>query len=71
MIESEVLTVTGMKCGGCETNVTAKLSAIDGVVSVEALFKANEVRVEFDTEKTRLDSIIETITGAGFTVTSH
>jgi copper chaperone len=68
MIEFEVLNVTGMKCGGCETNVKTKLNAIEGVVSVEASFKANEVKVEFDTEKTSLDDIIDTITGAGFTV---
>jgi copper chaperone len=68
MIESEVLNVTGMKCGGCETNVKTKLGAIAGVVSVEAFFKTNEVKVEFDNEKTSLDDIIDTITGSGFTV---
>jgi copper chaperone len=68
MIESEVLTVTGMKCGGCEANVTSKLTAVDGVLSVVASFKANEVTVEFDNEKTTLDDIEDIITGAGFKV---
>jgi copper chaperone len=68
MIESVVLTVTDMKCGGCETNITGKLELIDGVVSVKASFKDNEVSVEYDTEKTTLDTIKDTITGAGFTV---
>jgi copper chaperone len=69
MIESVVLTVTGMKCGGCESTVTGKLEAIDGVVSVKASFKDKEVSVEFDAEKTSLDAIENAISEAGFTVT--
>jgi copper chaperone len=68
MIESVVLTVTDMKCGGCETNITGKLEAIDGVVAVKASFKDKVVSVEYDAEKTSLDTIKGTITGAGFTV---
>jgi len=68
MIESEVLTVTDMKCGGCETNITGKLEAINGVISARASCKDNVVSVEYDTEKTNLDTIKGTITGAGFTV---
>lgn len=68
MIESVELTVTGMKCGGCETNVSGALTAIDGVSSVKASSKENTVSVEFDTDKTNLDAIKNAITGAGFTV---
>jgi len=68
MIESADLTVTDMKCGGCETNITGKLEAISGVISVKASFKDKEVSVEYDTEITSLDTIKSTITGAGFTV---
>lgn len=69
MIESVVLTVTGMKCGGCETNVTGKLEAINGVLSVKASHKDKEVRVDFDAEKTALDAIKDAIIDAGYTVT--
>jgi copper chaperone len=68
MIESVVLTVTDMKCGGCETNITGKLEAINGVMSVKASFKDKVVSVDYDAEKTSLDTIKGTITGAGFTV---
>ena len=68
MNESVILTVTDMKCGGCETNITGKLEAINGVISVKASSKDNEVSVEYDTEKTSLDTIKGTIAGAGFTV---
>lgn len=57
-----------MKCGGCEANVTGKLNAIEGVLSVNASFKNNEVNVEFDAEKTSLDVIVDTIIDSGFTV---
>jgi copper chaperone len=68
MIESVVLTVTGMKCGGCEANITSKLGAIDGVSSVNASFKDKEVSVEYDDETTSLDIIKDTIASEGFTV---
>ena len=68
MIESDVLTVTDMKCGGCETNITGKLEAINGVISVKASFKDKAVSVEYDNEKTSLDIIKDTINDAGFTV---
>jgi copper chaperone len=68
MIESVVLTVTDMKCGGCETNIAGKLEAIVGVISVKASFKDKAVSVSYDAEKTSLDTIKSTITGAGFTV---
>jgi len=68
MTESVSLTVTGMKCGGCEANVTSKLEAIDGVLSVQASSKDKEVNVEFDAEKTSLDAITKAVANAGFTV---
>jgi copper chaperone len=68
MIESVILAVTDMKCGGCEANITGKLEAINGVISVKASFKDKEVSVEYDTEKTSPDTIKNAITGAGFTV---
>ena len=57
MTESVSLTVIGMKCGGCEANVTSKLKAIDGVLSVNASSKNNEVNVEFDAEKTNPEAV--------------
>lgn len=68
MSESVSLTVIGMKCGGCETNVTTKLQAMEGVLSVTASSKDKEVNVEFDAEKTTVDDIVDAITEAGFTV---
>lgn len=68
MSESVSLDVTGMKCGGCETNVKKKLNTIDGVISVEAMNKENKVDVEFDSDKTNVEAISAAITEAGFVV---
>ncbi len=62
------LTVTGMKCGGCESNIKGKLEALTGVSGVEASFKENRVTVEFDESQTNTDEITDVITQAGFTV---
>lgn len=68
MAEKLSLTVTGMKCGGCENNVKTKLAALDGVSSVVANHKEKTVELEFDPEKIDEDTIIDTITDAGFKV---
>jgi copper chaperone len=68
MSESVSLTVTGMKCGGCETNVKTKLDTVDGVISVVAMSKENKVDVEFDADKTSVEAISLAITEAGFVV---
>lgn len=68
MAESIELTVTGMKCGGCETNVKNKVSAIEGVLSVTASSKEKKVGVDYDGARTNLDAIKAAIAEAGFTV---
>lgn len=68
MTESAVFTVTGMKCGGCESTIKEKLMSLDGVLSVSASHKDEAVEVEFDSAKTDSDAIIEAISDAGFTV---
>jgi copper chaperone CopZ len=68
MTESVSLTVTGMKCGGCENNVTTKLLALAGVISVKASHQVKQIDVEYDPLKIDLDEIEDTISVAGFTV---
>ena len=68
MTESVSLTVTGMKCGGCENNVTTKLLALAGVVSAKASHQAKLVDIEYDPLQTDLDEIEDAISAAGFIV---
>jgi len=68
MSQSASLTVSGMKCGGCENSIVTKVSAIAGVSTVQAFHKENRVDVEFDPAQTDLDEIEDVITDAGFKV---
>jgi copper chaperone len=68
MAESLTFAVSGMKCGGCEANVSNKLSAIDGVLMVKASSKDKEVMVEFDADKTGPSAIKTAIAEAGYRV---
>ncbi len=68
MAEVLSLTVTGMKCGGCENNLKTKLEALDGVSSVMASFKEKTVELAFEPEKIDEDEIIDAIIDAGFNV---
>lgn len=68
MTESATLTVTGMKCGGCENIVVTKLNSIDGVETAKASSKDKLVNVEFEPSKTNLKEIAQAITAAGYTV---
>ena len=68
MTESASITVTGMKCGGCENNVTTKLLSLPGVISAKASHQAKQIDVEYDPLQIDLDEIEDTISSAGFTV---
>jgi copper chaperone CopZ len=68
MSASVSLTVNGMKCGGCETNVTAKLTALPGVISVKASHIDKRIDIDYLAEQINLDEIEEAIEAAGFSV---
>lgn len=68
MSETLSLTVTGMKCAGCEATVKSKLQPVAGVLSVTANHKENTVKLEFAPEKITRAKINEIITTAGFQV---
>lgn len=62
------LSVSGMKCGGCESTVKKTLTETTGVISVDAKHADNWVSIEFDDAELEEDSIIDIIEKAGFTV---
>lgn len=70
-MESVILNVKGMKCGGCETNVNNKLKTLEGVASSSASSKNAQVQVEFDGGKTSVAEISQAIEEAGFAVLDH
>ena len=62
------LTVTGMKCGGCENTIKQALTGKDGIISVDTSHGDNWVAVEYDEAVLEEDGVIELIEDAGFTV---
>ncbi len=68
MANEVTLTVTGMKCGGCENTVKTKLQGLDGVLSVAASHKDNTVTIQYDAARADLDGIKQIIADAGYTV---
>lgn len=68
MSELVSFNVTGMKCGGCESTVTEKLFADEGVIAVTASHQNKLVDVEFDAQLTNQDAIKQLIVGAGYSV---
>jgi copper chaperone CopZ len=68
MSQTLSLTVTGMKCAGCEAGVKTALLALDGVLSVAAYHKDNKVEVAFEPHKLTETQISEAITAAGYQV---
>lgn len=62
------LTVTGMKCGGCENTIKEALIGKEGIVAVDTSHGDDWVEVEFDETVLEEDDVIELIENAGFTV---
>ncbi|ADD03798.1 HMA domain protein [Natrialba magadii ATCC 43099] len=65
-MEQTTLEVTGMSCGGCESNVIDAVEALEGVSSVTANHEADEVRVEHDEAAIDESTIADTIADAGY-----
>ncbi len=68
MTISVKLTVTGMKCGGCEANIKKELGDKEGIESIDTSHVDDYVGVVFDDAVISEDDIIELIEKAGFTV---
>ncbi len=68
MSESVSIAVTGMKCGGCENTVKTKLTALDGVIAVQAFHQDKRVDIEFEPSKIDVEDLEDAIIEAGFSV---
>ncbi|MFA5982480.1 MAG: heavy metal-associated domain-containing protein [Methylococcaceae bacterium] len=68
MGKSVILNVNGMKCGGCESNVTSKLLQMKGVITATASHQNKQVSIEFDEGETSLETLIDVIKSSGYSV---
>jgi copper chaperone CopZ len=67
-MQTELLKVTGMTCGGCTSNVTHALKAITGVGDVKVSLSAGEATVQYDERLTSPDRLKSAVKGAGYGV---
>jgi copper chaperone len=67
-MQTELLKVTGMTCGGCTGKVTQALKAITGVGDVNVSLSSGEATVQYDERRTSPEKLKVAVTGAGYGV---
>ena len=67
-MQTELLNVTGMTCGGCTGSVTKALKAVAGVNDVSVSLSTGEATVQYDEKLTSPDQLKSAVKGAGFGV---
>ena len=67
-MQTQLLKVTGMTCGGCTSNVTHALKAVTGVGDVKVSLSAGEATVQYDERLTSPDQLKSAVKGAGYGV---
>ena len=67
-MQTELLKVTGMTCGGCTSSVTKALKAIAGVGEVKVSLSAGEATVQYDERLTSPDQLKSAVKVAGYGV---
>ena len=68
IVQTVQLTVTGMTCGGCTSNVTKALEAVNGVNDVIVSLADSNATVQYDEKLTSLDQLKSSIKQAGYGV---
>jgi len=67
-MQTELLKVTGMTCGGCGRKVAAALKGVYGVSDVDVSLAAGEATVKFDERLTSPVQLKSAVLGAGYGV---
>lgn len=67
-MQTELLKVTGMTCGGCTSNVTHALKAVSGVGDVTVSLSAGEATVQYDERLTSPEQLKSAVKIAGYGV---
>lgn len=67
-MQTELLKVTGMTCGGCTSTVTSALKTVPGVEDVKVSLSAGEATVEYDERVTSPSQLKSAVEGAGYGV---
>ena len=67
-MQTELLKVTGMTCGGCTSTVTHALKMVSGVGDVKVSLSAGEATVHYDERVTSPDQMKSAVESAGYGV---
>jgi copper chaperone CopZ len=67
-METDMTSVTGMKCGGCTTKLSNALRSSPGVCDVQISLASGEVSVRYDEHLTSPKLLNAVITRTGFGV---
>ena len=67
-MQTELLNVTGMTCGGCTGSVANALKAVAGVGDVKVSLSTGEATVQYDERQTSPDQLKTAVKGAGYGV---
>ena len=67
-METMVLKVSGMSCGGCVKSVTGVLEALPGVGKAEVSLEKAEATVSYDAARVDREQMVQAIDDAGFEV---
>ena len=67
-MQTELLKVTGMTCGGCTSTVTNALQAVTGVGDVNVSLAAGEAAVQYDERLTSPEQLKSAVKSAGYGV---
>ncbi len=65
-MQTELLKITGMTCGGCASTVTRALKEMPGVSDVKVSLSAGEASVQYDEQLTTPNQIKSAVEGAGY-----
>jgi copper chaperone len=66
MMETLVLKVSGMSCGGCVKSVTGVLEALPGVSKADVSLEKNEAVISYEAGKVSREQMVQVIDDAGF-----
>ncbi len=67
-METKILKVSGMTCGGCTANVTRALQDVRGVGKVEVSLPKGEATVQFDEQLVSSEQLKSAVQHAGYGV---
>jgi copper chaperone len=65
-METMVLKVSGMSCGGCVKSVTTVLEALAGVAKADVSLEKGEAVVGYEAGKVSREQMVQAIDDAGF-----